>query len=44
MVVPVLITYCQFSEKWNIGPRQAQTSTVTSAPQKASGDPAQRVT
>jgi len=44
MVVPVLITSCQYSEKENTGPAAAQTSTQTNAKQKATGEPAHRVT
>src|SRR6185503_2792756 len=40
MVVPVLITSCQVSEKPNSGPVAAQTSTVAQAAKNAVGDPA----
>ena len=39
MVVPVLITSCQTSEKPKIGPVTAQTITAPSARMKASGRP-----
>ena len=44
MVVPVLMTSCQFSEKPKSGPVTAQATITSSAAQKAVGDPAQRVT
>lgn len=44
MVVSVLITNCQFSEKWNSGPTAAQASTVSNAAQNTNGEPAHRVT
>ncbi len=40
MVVPVLITSCQTSENWNIGPVTAHTSTQPNARMKVSGLPA----
>ena len=40
MVVPVLMTSCQTSEKPKIGPVTAQTTTAASARMKASGRPA----
>ena len=39
MVVPVLMTSCQVSEKPKIGPVTAQTITADSAKMKASGRP-----
>lgn len=44
MVVPVLMTSCQFSEKWNKGPVIAQASTMSSAIMKAAVLPAASVT
>ncbi len=40
MVVPVLITSCQLSEKWNRGPVNAQRRTTSEATRNAHGDPA----
>src|SRR6478672_8719287 len=39
MVVPVLMTSCQVSEKWNAGPLSAHTSTIRSADRKVHGVP-----
>ncbi len=39
MVVPVLITSCQVSEKLNSGPVTAQTTTSTTHARKAAGLP-----
>ena len=39
MVVAVLITSCQVSEKWNIGPVAAQATMLTKASKKAQGEP-----
>ncbi len=44
MVVPVLITNCQVSEKLNIGPVTAQTMITRNARIKARGFPVARVT
>ena len=44
MVVPVLMTSCQSSEKWKTGPSAPHTRTVASAAQNAVGEPAHRVT
>ncbi len=40
IVVAVLITNCQVSEKWKRGPAAAQTASVTQANRKAHGEPA----
>ncbi len=39
IVVPVLITSCQVSEKPNSGPVAAQTTTTSAAVRNAQGDP-----
>src|SRR5262245_30863092 len=44
MVVPVLITSCQVSEKWKSGPVAAQITTTASATMKAQVLPVQRMT
>src|SRR6476646_939728 len=42
MVVPVLITSCQVSEKWKNGPVIAHTTTVPSASAKTQARPTSR--
>ena len=42
IVVPVLMTSCQVSEKPKIGPVMPHTSTTATAPTKANGVPAAR--
>src|SRR4051812_19324419 len=44
MVVPVLITNCQVSEKWNSGPVTAHTIMMSAAIIKAAGLPVTVVT
>jgi hypothetical protein len=39
IVVPVLMTHCQTSEKWKIGPVSAQTTIIATAAMKAQADP-----
>jgi hypothetical protein len=41
MVVPVLMTSCQVSEKWKTGPVTAQTRMIRVAPAKAHVEPSQ---
>src|SRR3984885_7184980 len=41
MVVPVLITSCQVSEKWNAYPEAPQTKMTSTAQEKAHFDPSQ---
>jgi len=43
MVVPVLITNCQVSEKWNMGPLMPQINTIPKAMRKADELPVQHV-
>ena len=38
-VVPVLMTSCHVSEKWKIGPENAQNTTMTKARINAEGRP-----
>jgi hypothetical protein len=42
IVVPVLITSCQVSLKWKIGPVASQTTTTRTARRKALGRPVAR--
>ena len=44
MVVPVLMTSCQVSEKWKTGPSSAHAMMTPTAPAKASELPVQTVT
>lgn len=44
MVVPVLMTSCQVSEKWKTGPVIAQTIMTKNASMKAKGEPVAFVT
>lgn len=41
MVVPVLMTNCHVSEKWNIGPVAAHTTTTKSANKNTDAEPVQ---
>src|SRR5713101_7955931 len=42
IVVPVLITSCHVSLKWNVGPVIPQTSMISTAKKKAAGCPVAR--